>query len=405
MVKKIGNKKVRKKVKNNCCYDIQKLKKAIKNKLYSHITNKNKNENERLLNPSFSQNIDKKEEKDYYLKYAKYMTEDFNSTIVSMVITYINKNKSLISEYLKEPNFINKFINLIKHLLMNEFELSCFTIILDEMGWCHPEIEHWTYFCVLGVYSKKIVCGEEESSLLIDIFTQKNNEFITYYTIICDDEMMNKFEKEKINIQFINDKFRQLTKPNNSYCRRNFIIYNGVVDKIVKWSQPYGDESNGNQLYNNEQQINLINNKNELTFNLRDDYNQLDFLFPLDNKKNIKNVNDNNNIINNNINNIINNNYHNNINNNNFNINNINNNNSNNLFFQYNNTNNLNLNNEQSKSYMNNININKYNISDLNMHNSFLPSLNLLYRHSSQLSLKLDNSPSNQNINNINNLI
>ena len=400
--KKIENKKIPKKVKNNNNYNVQQLKKIIKKKLYSHLTNQNQNQNENLLNPLFSQNLDEKEEKDYYQKYVKYMTEDFNSTIVSMVITYINKNKSLISEYLKEPNFINKFINLIKHLLMNEFELSCFTIILDEMGWCHPEIEHWIYFCILGVYSKKIVCGEEESSLLIDIFTQKNNEFINYYTLICDEEMMNKFEKEKITIQFINEKFRQLTKPINSYCRRNFIIYNGVVDKIVKWSQPYGDESNGNQLYNNEQQINLINQNNEFTFNLKGDYNQLDFLIPLDNKKNIKNINDNNIINNNNINNIINNNYHN-INNSNFNINNINNNNYNNLLFQ-NNSNGLNLNNEQSKSYINNLNINKYNLSDLNIHNTYMPSLNLFCRPSSQLSLKLENNPSNQNIiNNINN--
>ena len=336
------------------------------------------------------------------------MTEDFNSSIVSMFITYLNKNKSLISEYLKEPNFINKFINLIKHLLMNQFELSCFTIILDEMGWSHSEIEHWMYFCVLGVYSKKIVCGEEESALLIDVFTQKNNEFINYYTLICDEEILNKIEKEKISIQLINDKFRELNKPINSFCRRNFIIYNGVVDKIVKWSQPYGDESNGNQVYNNEQQINLINNKNELSFNLRGDYNQLDFLFTLDNKKITKNLNDNNNInninnniINNNINNIINNNYHNNINNNNFNINNINNNNSNNLFFQYNNS--LTLNNEQSKNLINNQNINKYNILDLNIQNNYMPSLNLLNRSSFQLSLKLDNNPSNQNFNNINN--
>ena len=118
MVKTIGNKKVPKKVKNKCSYNIKQLKKVIKRKLY---TPKNQNENENLLNPLFSQTIDEKEEKDYYLKYAKYMAEDFNSSIVSMVITYINKNKYLISEYLKEPNFINKFINLIKHLLMNEF--------------------------------------------------------------------------------------------------------------------------------------------------------------------------------------------------------------------------------------------------------------------------------------------
>ena len=58
MVKKKGNKKIPKKVKKNSIYNIHQLKKEIKRKLYSHMTIKN--ENESLLNPLFSQNIDEK---------------------------------------------------------------------------------------------------------------------------------------------------------------------------------------------------------------------------------------------------------------------------------------------------------------------------------------------------------
>ena len=381
MGKKIGNKIRPKKVKNNGQYNIRKIKKLLKVELYSKFTYKNQNENENLKSPLFLQ-TEEKEENDYYLKYAKYMEEDFNSNIVSMLIVYLNRNKELLIEYQKEPNFINNFINVIKHLLMNEFELSCFTIILDEMGWSHPQMDHWIYLYVLGVYSKKIVGGEDESSLLIDIFSQKNYDFITYYTMI-DDEMMNKFdEKNQLTVKSINERFRQLTKPINSYCRRNFINYNGVVDKIVKWSQPYGDESNGNQLYNNEQQTKAINAKNELELNLIGDYKQSSFLLPLNAQNSNNNLHINNNINNNS-----------NINNNNF-----------NSFLMPYNSNTFFLN-DQTKNYMNNQNINKYNISELNMQNSYMPSLNLVNRSSSQFSLKLENNQSNQNLNNLNNLI
>ena len=396
MGKKIGNKIRPKKVKNNGQYNIRKIKKLLKAELYSKFTYKNQNENENLKSPSFLQ-TEEKEENDYYLKYAKYMEEDFNSNIVSMLIVYLNRNKDLLIEYQKEPNFINNFINVIKHLLMNEFELSCFTIILDEMGWSHPQMDHWIYLYVLGVYSKKIVGGEDESSLLIDIFSQKNYDFITYYTMI-DDEMMNKFdEKNQLTVKSINERFRQLTKPINSYCRRNFINYNGVVDKIVKWSQPYGDESNGNQLYNNEQQTKAINAKNELELNLIGDYKQSSFLLPLNAQNSNNNLHINNNINNNSNININNNN------NNSIIMNNISNNNFNSFLMPYN-SNTFFLN-DQTKNYMNNQNINKYNISELNMQNSYMPSLNLVNRSSSQFSLKLENNQSNQNLNNLNNLI
>ena len=73
------------------------------------------------------------------------------------------------------------------------------------------------------------------------------------------------YEKESVSIKKINERFRQLTRPINSYCRHNFIYYNGVVDKIVKWSQPYGAESNGNQLNNDD--LYLINDNNNENLN------------------------------------------------------------------------------------------------------------------------------------------
>ena len=198
------------------------------------------------------------------MKYTKYMSEEFNSTIVNMLIIYIKQSKTFPVNYQKEPNFINKFINLFKRLFINELEFSFFTILLDKMGWTHQKIDHWVYFCILGILSKKLLGNEDESSLLIDFFSSKNGEFFDHYTMLDGEEIIANYEKESVSIKKINERFRQLTRPINSYCRHNFIYYNGVVDKIVKWSQPYGAESNGNQLNNDE--LYLINdndNNNE----------------------------------------------------------------------------------------------------------------------------------------------
>ena len=366
MAKKIKNKIKPKRVKTNNSFDVKKIKKLIKNDLYSHYIKKD--EAMKTLNPFYYQNTAEEEEKEYYNRYTEYMAEQFNSTIVHMIIIYINKSKDFPEEYKTEVFFMNKIVNLIKHLLMNEIELACFTILLDEMGWKHPTIDHWTYFSILGIFSKKICGHEEESSLLNNIFERKNNEFIDYYTSVCDEEKINNVVEEKLTVKLMNDRYKKLTKSINSYCRKNFINYNGIVDKIVKWSQPYGDQSNGNELYNDEQlnlnknKKNINNNKDSNKDNNKDNNLLFDFkeeyISPFHTEQNKTN-----NIINNN---------------------------SYNLLppiissaF-----------NDQGKfSINNNSYINKYIVPDINNQNMYLPnSLNLVKGNSSRLSLKSDNN-------------
>lgn len=303
----MGKKKTKsKRSKLKSQYEIQKIKKLIKEELYSQYSKDSQTGKENAVEIQFLRNTDEEKVKDYYNRYSKYMAEEFSSTLVSMFITYINKNKSFPEDFQKESNFINNFINLIKHLLMNELELASFTIILDKMGWKFQNIDHWTYFCILGIYSKKLLGLEEESSLLIDIFTRDNSEFINYYTLICDEGMIDKCNEETLTPKLINERFKQLTRPINTYCRKNYINYNGIADKIVKWSQPYGEESNGIKLYNNEQTnshnkyINDLNDYNKVNINAKGDFKEVEFAIPFSSdQKNNKNLNLN---MNNNIN-------------------------------------------------------------------------------------------------------
>ena len=112
------------------------------------------------------------------------------------------------------------------------------------MGWQLDNFDHWIYFYCLGIYTKKKVTGEYESDNLI----QKNSFVEDKYLDFINGTEIDNFEKEGISNKELNKRFIELTRPINSYCRKNFINYSGIADKIIRLSQPYGEESNGNKL-------------------------------------------------------------------------------------------------------------------------------------------------------------
>ena len=61
----------------------------------------------------------------YISRYTQYTMHEFNSKVVNMIVVYFNQINSFPNKLKKEPNFINKIINILKHLLMNELEISC----------------------------------------------------------------------------------------------------------------------------------------------------------------------------------------------------------------------------------------------------------------------------------------
>jgi hypothetical protein len=200
-------------------------------------------------------------------KYSDYFTEIFNSKIIYMIIVYINKNKEKLKNYKydKEPNFINKFINLIKELCLNEIEVSYLTLLLDKLGWNFENINHWIYFYSLGVYTKQMVTNDYESDELLELKEEIKDK---YYPEIVNHSKFEEFERKGIQTKEVNQRFKELTKPINSFCRRDFIIYSSIADKIIRLSQPYGEESNANQLFKEkdkeeEEKQNNLNDINE----------------------------------------------------------------------------------------------------------------------------------------------
>ena len=186
-------------------------------------------------------NLTDEEEKDqqYYTRYTQYIKEEFNICIVNMFNYYIIKNKSFPKLQRNEPNFNYKIIDLIKHLFMNEIEFACFTLMLEIIGWNYKHLEHWLYFSILGICSKKVCGNNNDLDLLINYFSRSNLLFFEEYTSFFNDKEIISKINDNISLKKINKRFIRLSKPMNSYCGKNYINFLGIIDKIIKTSQPY----------------------------------------------------------------------------------------------------------------------------------------------------------------------
>ena len=238
--------------------EISEFKKKIKAEFYSFYdskavkNDKSKNEDESCI---LSDEINKT----YYYKYTQYILYTFNSTIVNMIIVYFNENKKTLVLYRPEQNFIYNLIYLIKNLMMNEIEVSYFTLLLDKLGFNYENIDKWLYLTVLGIIAKKSTSKENDYSFLIKIFSRKYPKFEeTYLNFISDEKISDKIAKKNINIKLINKRFNELTKPINSFCRKNYIVLDGIIDKIINLSHPYAKDEIPN---------NIIKNENNIIFN------------------------------------------------------------------------------------------------------------------------------------------
>jgi hypothetical protein len=94
------------------------------------------------------------------------------------------------------------------------------------------------YFLITGFNVKKnlndnINYIEEYLNLHYVGFSDKYNNWINNI----------KEKKIEINFKIVNEKYSELKRPYNSYCKNNFIDYNCAVDRILHMSLPYNENS------------------------------------------------------------------------------------------------------------------------------------------------------------------
>ena len=241
------------KKKHSPCFNFSKEEvniflKEIKNEFYSHMNSIEKESSEKN-----NIKVCAIKDRSYILRYNQYMETEFNSAIVNMIVIYIEKINSFPEQYKNEANFIYKMVNLIKHFLMNEIEVACFTLLLDKIGYTYKDKEKWLYYSILCILSK-IFCGKEDDILLvINSLSQINIRFMDEYkSFINDSDIIKKIKENETNLKQINERFIILSKPINTYCRKNYISLKGISDKIIKTSSPYFKED----LVDKEKKIN-----------------------------------------------------------------------------------------------------------------------------------------------------
>ena len=245
--------------------DIEKVKKRIMKEVYSSNENKQNSKKEMKRKPNIIEQ--------YEIEYQNYLINIFNSKSVSMMIFFIKETNNLPYELKVLENFSNKIISIIKKLMMNEFEISLFTLNIDFYGWIdktknyNPEL----YLLFLGLYTKQL--SNENCNILFLKFNSENDNFLEYYQ-----KWESKLNKRVFNLKEIVNRFRFLNQSHNSFCQVNFIDFDSVVDKIIRLSHPYGEENQGSNLkvYIKEEKLidnlnNEINEKNnEFTYHLND---------------------------------------------------------------------------------------------------------------------------------------
>ena len=228
--------------------EVSSFMKKIKKELFTYFES-----NDDKLNKNIDKNNEEENARLYFFRYKQYIMHEFNSTIVNMIILYINRINSYGKQYKSEINFIHKIINLFKHLLINEIEVACFTLLLEKIGWNYKKMEQWIYFTIIGISAKKLCGNERDLSLIINYFSRTNEKFIEEYTsFIEDDTISSEITDNNLFLKSVNQRFIGLTKPVNSYCIKNYINIEGIIDKIVKMSQPY---FKGNSKYKQKNKI------------------------------------------------------------------------------------------------------------------------------------------------------
>ena len=211
---------------------ISNFKKKLKIEFYSYFN---------TLQEELNNNIkDETKTSLYFLRYTQYIKYEFNCQIVNMMIVYFNRIKSFPKRFKNESNFIYKLVNLLKHLFMNELEVACFTILLDKIQYDFINIEHWYFLLFVGITAKKLFGTSQDLILIINYFSRKEEKFLDEYSSFLNNEkFLSSIINKKISLERINKRFICLNKPKNTYCRKNYLNINGIVDKIVKMCQPY----------------------------------------------------------------------------------------------------------------------------------------------------------------------
>ena len=200
----------------------------------------------------------------YINLYSIYITEIYNNEIISMINRLIETSKSLPDDLRNHYPLHSLLIKVTKELMLNELEIVYLSLYFDNFGWKNQKLDLMDNFIITSLSVKKFLNSETE---LIENYLNEN-----YPGIIEKFNLWFKNQKEfknnlSISPRLINERFSLLKKSYNTYCKVNYIDYNGAVDKILQMSLPYNEgirnHNEKNESFNNETISSVFGFKNE----------------------------------------------------------------------------------------------------------------------------------------------
>ena len=124
--------------------------------------------------------------------------------------------------------------------MMNEYEITLLSLLLDRLSWSYENIPFEDNLFYIGLTIKENSL-QKKSDYLINYFSFVKKECMEYYP----QWKKEYYEKITFNFQYseVYSRFSLLKQPYNIYCKTNYIDYNNVVDKILRMSLPYSESN------------------------------------------------------------------------------------------------------------------------------------------------------------------
>ena len=216
--------------------DLVSIKKRINQEVYETSSNlsRYKHNNHHNIHLNSNNTVET-----YDRKYYHYITEEFNMKCISLIVKYIHMSKTLSENERTNKNIHKELMSITKQLMMNEFEITLFALLIDEYGWVDDkEPDHLLF---IGILTKYHSCLSAE--FFLKHFKETKPNIVNHYIQWKDSKAPRIF-----NIADINKMYNKLNRPFNIYCTKDYIDYNNAVDKIIQLSQPYREECQGAEI-------------------------------------------------------------------------------------------------------------------------------------------------------------
>lgn len=175
---------------------------------------------------------------DYPLMYKCYINEVFSTKLMCVVSRIVKFAPETLSQY----PLAFMITKICKCLLLNELELSLFSIYLEKLGWESTTLDFESYLYLIAIVAKM---NSSDYSEVVMKHTFNENEHLEYGLKLLNSNIHNSSNPEILNVSIkeLNSRYEKLTRPYNVGCKEDFVDYNSRVDQILKTSNPYSNQN------------------------------------------------------------------------------------------------------------------------------------------------------------------